>query len=309
MQLTNTLVFLSVALSVSAHPSAVNHRHQHERRSDSGFYRHVRPKIPAPVTPEPEVKAASVPENVDPSPPAQDPAPATSGGGGTGVKKEFCAGMSKRATLENIHYMGNLGSGEWGCNWMEIENGDVSLYPYTMTFHSPSEAFTCHCFNKFGPDHKLTGSFQNAALTLHFAKGETKSVALDDDTQGACACAPGDDVPICAPIGQWTGTWVEMDMGSKPNGGQSGADVSVLAVQDCAKNTGGGQASFPGMRLQAPGKGACSWVKTNGADHFQAYIDDTHHADGIGCTGYTENNLDVVLGDDFESTKMETDGV
>lgn len=330
MQLTHTILVLTAALtSVSAHPPAIHHRHHHGKRAAGQFYKSTRPSgisvdeeikaaaeppppssppaaeaPPAPPTtsqasvanpnPNPDPKPSSPKESAPSSKPA-DPSSAS----GTGALQSFCPGKTKRATHEQNTYVGNTGLCGWGSNMMQISPGDATLYDYSLTFTASDSDFTCHCFNKIGPDGGLNGSFQNSAITFTLKKGDSTAVACEANTQAICACGFGPAVPVCGPIGQWTGTWAEFDMGSSPNGGQSGADVSVLAVQDCAANMGEAT-SFPGMRIAANGN-TCSWVKKDGLAEFQAYINGNHAADGVGCTGYTKNNLDIVLGDGFST--------
>lgn len=320
MQLTQTIFFIGAALtSISAaHPSHRHHHHVKRTPGAGGFYRAGRPGLDL----DGNVKAASAPSSssisssssssistsstlstptiaststtITPSTTSTSSAAAAStSSSGTGQVKSFCPDGSKkdkRATIAQIMYTGNQGSCGWGSNMMEIDAGDIDRYDYTIVFRSPSEDMTCQCFNKMGPDGGLNGAFQNSAVKLSLPKGSVKAIAAEANTQAVCACGAGDSVPVCSSIGQWIGTWAEFDMGSDPNGGQSGADVSVLAAQDCPD----GQ-SFPGMRIKANGE-VCSWVTKDGAEEFQAYINGNHDADGVGCTGYTKNGLEVDLG-------------
>ena len=331
MQLTHTILVLTAALtSVSAHPSLNHQRYHNGRRAAGQFYKSTRPSgisvdeqikaaaepppsssPPAAEPPVPPTTSKASVANANPGPkpfspkesaPSSKPAgPSSASAGGTGVLQSFCPGKTKtkRATHEQNTYIGNTGLCGWGSNMMQISPSDTTLYDYSLTFTASDNDFTCHCFNKIGPDGGLNGSFQNSAITFTLKKGDSTAIACEANTQAICACGFGSSVPVCSPIGQWTGTWAEFDMGSSPNGGQSGADVSVLPVQDCAANTGK-VTSFPGMRIAANGN-TCSWVKKDGSAEFQAYINGNHAADGVGCTGYTKNNLDIVLGDGFST--------
>ncbi|KAK2025915.1 hypothetical protein LX32DRAFT_40462 [Colletotrichum zoysiae] len=287
MQLTNTLVILSAALTgVSAHPSLHGHQHFHERRTVDGveqrdtFYKNVQPTDPAPA-PAPAAPSA-------PAPPAAS-APAASKPVGEYVP--FCNGKktTKRATLAQIASVGNIGTeDDWGCNMQVVDDSIVSLYNYTTTFTASDGDYSCSCFNKIGPKGLIDGCWF-AAITFSVKEGQHKNVAFDSDSQGSCACGAGSEVPKTA-IGQLAGTWLEFDWGSVANGGNSGADASVLVA-------GASGLKYPGMKVDANGK-TCSWVKSDGSNK-DAYMPGMEAADGVGCKGYYTGHLDVTLGDKF----------
>ncbi|KAL0934377.1 uncharacterized protein CTRU02_211176 [Colletotrichum truncatum] len=280
MQLTNTLVVLSAALSagVSAHPSLHGHQHFHERRADVDERDLTFIKNKAPV-PSPSVVSSS-------SSAAPSATPTTAA---TGEYIPFCSGKSKRATLDQIAYSGNTGAeGSWGCNMQIIDESIKSLYNYTTTFTSSQDTYTCSCFNKIGPKGLIDGCWF-AAITFSVKEGQSKHVAFEADSQGSCACGPGSDVPKTF-IGQFAGTWLEFDWGSTPNGGNSGADASVLVA-------GATGMKYYGMKVAANGK-TCSWVKSDGSNEG-AYMPGMEAEDGVGCKGYHTGHLDVTLGDKF----------
>ncbi|WYZ43485.1 hypothetical protein EsH8_VI_001184 [Colletotrichum jinshuiense] len=280
MQLTSALVVISAALTgVSAHPSPHGHQHFHERRTvdaveerDLTFIKNIAP-VPTTTSTSTSQVATSTPSST-----------------ATGEYVPFCNGQkSKRATIAEIAYSGNTGTEDsWGCNMQVIDESIKSLYNYTTTFTSSKDTYTCSCFNKIGPKGLIDGCWF-AAITFTVKEGASKHVAFDTDSQGSCACGPGSEVPKTF-IGQFAGTWLEFDWGSTPNGGNSGADASVLVA---------GSQSLPyyGMKVAANGK-TCSWVKSDGSNE-EAYMPGMEAADGVGCKGYYTGHLDVTLGDNF----------
>ncbi|KZL74546.1 allergen asp f 4 [Colletotrichum incanum] len=277
MQLTNTLVVLSAALTgVSAHPSLHGHQHFHERRTVDGveerdltFFKNI---LPNPTTTSTSATATPTATKA------------------TGEYVPFCNGKkSKRATLAQIASVGNTGTEDnWGCNMQVIDESILSLYNYTTTFTASDQDYSCSCFNKIGPKGLIDGCWF-AAITFSVKEGQSKHVAFDTDSQGSCACGPGKEVPKTF-IGQFAGTWLEFDWGSVANSGNSGADASVLVA---------GSQSLPyyGMKVDANGK-TCSWVKSDGSNK-EAYMPGMEALDGVGCKGYYTGHLDVTLGDNF----------
>lgn len=298
MQLTNTLLLLTAVISVSAHPS-IGLAHRHDKRTPHQFKHAVRPSPDAGSN----VNAAAVQETTTTTTSSSSTSTTTSSSSSqsskasSGTAKSFCSGSSKRASSEDIFAVGNTGTaGNWGCNIMQIDTADVDLYDYTVTFTAGSEGpFTCECWNKIGPDGGLSGSWKSA-LSLTVPKGGSVAIATEADTQGGCSCGSGSSCPKTPPNadgqggGQWAGTWVEFDNGSKRNSGNSGSDVSVLAATDH-------NMAFPGMQLAANGK-VCSWIKSTG-ESKDAYKGDMHDLDGVGCKDYYKAKLAVFLGDDF----------
>ncbi|KAL1895990.1 hypothetical protein Cpir12675_002965 [Ceratocystis pirilliformis] len=210
----------------------------------------------------------------------------------SGTAKKFCAGSSskKRATLADITYAGNTGTGgDWGCNIMEVECSTISLYEYTaeVTTTDADQDYTCAHWNKIGPTGEVNGFF-NSALTFTISKGEKKCFAFDADTQGGMACSAGSKVETTT-YSQLAGTWAEYDFGSSINKGNSGSDVSVLVAQAY-------DMSFVGMSITNPSGTLCSWVKSD-ATNYQAYMKGMEALDGVGCTGYFEGSLSIILGD------------
>jgi hypothetical protein len=171
---------------------------------------------------------------------------------------------------------------------MLIDASIASLYDYTAKFTAPggSTPWSCACFNKIGPTGLIDG-FWHTAISFTLQPSAAQYVAFDANSQGGCACGPGGSPPKTS-YGQWAGTWLEFDMGNSANGGNSGADASVLVA---------GAAGLPyyGMSVAANGN-VCSWVKSTGAN-FAAYLPGMEDADGVGCKGYFKAKLDVVLGD------------
>jgi hypothetical protein len=215
------------------------------------------------------------------------------GSTGTGQKKPFCNGEPtnvKRATAFDIAYKGNTGSKDkWGCNIMEVPCADLALYDYGTEFHGGNggDVYSCSAFNKIGPTGGIDPGW-HSALDFQVARGETKCIAFDKNSQGSVACDSGTGGPRKTSFGQMAGAWYEFDCGSDKNDNQSGSDVSVLVAN--ANNI-----PYIGMAVEAPGKGMCSWLKSTG-ENFQAYMGGMEDLDGVGCTGYSKGVTKVTLG-------------
>lgn len=195
------------------------------------------------------------------------------------TKIPFCNGkkprdLESRATGGDIGYVGNIGvPGMYGCNLMLVDASIADLYDYYAAItNTRNVAQECVCWNKIGPDGGINGFFNgNQALKFSLpANGGKKYVAIDTDSQGGCACgAP--TVPL-SPWGQFASTWLEFDMGSKPNGGWSGADASCLVPADYGMNIN---------PLKVCDRGICSTIYQGGSGE-NAYTPGTHNIDGLG---------------------------
>ena len=143
----------------------------------------------------------------------------------------FCQANTKRATEAQIMYAGNVGS-SWGCNQMLIAADIADKYDYKIKIVGKnSEPWKVVCTNKIGPDGKLTGWYNNnAAVEFTLQPGATQYVAVDKNTQGICAAAPGDSIPLDAQ-GGYASTWFEFDFENESNNGWSGADISSIQAQ------------------------------------------------------------------------------
>lgn len=263
MLFTNALIVAASILGASAHPSGHAHLHRsaHDKR---GFVKAVHSKVPLPVSTT--AAAAPVATSVSAAPAAASSAAA--------VKKEFCAGVSKRATAEDIAAKGNTGTaGNWGCNMMTVEDSIADAYQYTTKFTNvDSEEYQVVCFNKIGPTGLIDG-FWHAGLTFTVAAGASQFVAFDENTQGGCAFGPG-EVPKTG-WGEYAGTWIEFDFGSERNNFWSGADCSSLVAASEP-----GQPIF-GCHLCDADETTCSTIYPGGAG-VNAFIAGTAALDGLG---------------------------
>jgi hypothetical protein len=127
-------------------------------------------------------------------------------------------------------YIGNVGV-PWGSNIIEVEESAASQYKHVLRFEgSESEPWSVVFWNTYGPDNKMTGFWApNKALSFTLEKGEVKYVAIDDNSQGGWAAAPG-EIPTTN-FGQYAATWGEFDMSSEKNDGFSGWDVSCIIAE------------------------------------------------------------------------------
>lgn len=191
------------------------------------------------VTPTPTaaaVEATATPSEVES---AVKPVP-TSGTGGkwfetpaNGVFSRSGFGRpsdAKKVGVLDWDYIGNVGI-PWGSNIIEVPEADASQYKHVIRFEgTETEPWTVLFWNTYGPDGKMDGFWKpHNALSFTLEKGEVKYVAIDDNSQGGWAAAPG-DIPTTN-FGQYAATWGEFDMSSEKNGGHSGWDVSCIIAQ------------------------------------------------------------------------------
>ncbi|CAM1506044.1 Fc.00g056850.m01.CDS01 [Cosmosporella sp. VM-42] len=242
MRFTTSALVMAAAIGVSAKPTVHLH-HAHLTAEEIGLPANITDFVPL------ETRANRIP---------------------------FCNGRtSKRDKQErgDVGYVGNTGvPGLYGCNMMVVDASIAGLYDYTATIkNSRNVEQQCICWNKIGPDGGINGFFNgNQAIKFQVPAGQSKVVAIDTDSQGGCACgAP--TVPL-SPYGQFASTWLEFDMGSKPNGGWSGADASALVPAAYGMNIN---------PLQVCDRGICSTINQGGSG-TNAYTPGTDGVDGLG---------------------------
>ncbi|CAM1511016.1 Fc.00g085290.m01.CDS01 [Cosmosporella sp. VM-42] len=274
MKVTVSALLLTAALGVSAHPSG--HAHLHNVRRDF-----VVANKPVTVTEYATVPAAAAPTSA-PAVNANAVAPSSSSSAATpksskassGTYKAFCGGKKiKRATTDEIAYKGNVGAdGNYGCNLMEVDSGVADKYKYTIAFeNSQSKAQDCKCWNKIGADGGINGFFNgNEALSFTLPASGKAVVAVDDNSQGGCACGVG-GIELTS-FGQFASTWLEFDMANESNGGWSGADASCLVAAKYGL-------SIPAMNVC--GAGVCSTINEGGSG-TNAYLAGMEDVDGTG---------------------------
>lgn len=196
------------------------------------------------------------------------------------VHKEFqpfCKGGPgvKRATASEIAYAGNLGSpNHYGCNLILVDDIIADRYRYTINMtNAAAVAQSCVCWLKIGPHGGLSGFFKgNEVLSFAIPTEGHQVLAVDGDSQGGCTCSSG-AIQVTS-FGQFGGTWLEFDMGSKPNHGCSGADASCLVS---ASNG----LEIPGLRVCSEPNGVCSTIHAGGTGE-NAYLQGMEFQDGIG---------------------------
>jgi len=281
MKFSTTSILLGAALGVSAHPGS--HAHKYAHRSVEGRSEYVIAKKPVAVSSSVAAPAAPIP------PAAFIPAPSESSatssavlsqpsnqGSGAGTFVEFCAGQSqaKRATAEEIAYKGNVGTPDsYGCNLMLVEQAIADKYQYTITFQNKGgKTQICNCWNKIGPDGDVNGFFfGNQALSFNLTVGATQVLAVDTNSQGACACCSIGSVSLTS-IGEFACPWTEFDFGDSSNGGWNGADASCLVAAANDLEIAG---------LQVCGSGTCSTINPGGTG-TNAYLGGMEAQDGVG---------------------------
>lgn len=295
MKVTSTVLFLTAALGASAHPSGHAHKHAHrsmEEKRDfviakkpvtvteyaTEYAGAVATSAPAVVSEVPSSSSTSVaPEPTTSAAASQvsSAAPASSSSSsGSGSYTPFCGGKTrKRATAAEIAYKGNVGTdGDYGCNLMMVDNDVADKYEHTVTFtNSAKEDQTCVCWLKIGADDGINGFFKgNEVLSFDLPTSGKKVLAVDDDSQGGCACGAG-SVPTTS-FGEYAATWLEFDMANTSNDGWSGADASCLVAAALGLE-------IPGLKVC--GHGTCSTINPGGTG-TNAYLGGMEAEDGIG---------------------------
>ncbi|EFY85766.1 hypothetical protein J3459_006116 [Metarhizium acridum] len=279
MKFSATTLAVAAALGVAAHPSGFAHKNFHrqlDKRID--FYMNAKPEgavvnnkaavVPSPA--EPTVTSVTSPP---PAPATTSAAkPTSSSGSGSGGKKQFCGGVSKRASAADIAYKGNVGApNDYGCNLMLVD--DAKDYEYTATIENKSgKAQKCACWLKISKDGGINGFFiGNQVMTFDLAAGGQKILAAEPNSQGGCSCGVG-EVPTNS-IGLITGTWLEFDFANSKNNNWSGADASCLTAAQS-------KSYIPALSVCADGH-ECSTIK-EGGEGKNAYTEGTNNLDGVG---------------------------
>lgn len=192
----------------------------------------------ADVTPPPPPPADPTTSNPVEST-VQPPPPSSSSGGNWfdapsgGFSRAGFGGQSDAKSLGSLDwdYSGNVGI-PWGSNIIEVAEADASQYKHVIRFEgSMAEPWSVIFWNSYGPNGELDGFFTpNKALQFTINKGEVKYVAIDENSQGGWAAAPGGNVPTNF-VGQYAATWGEFDMSNQQNDAHSGWDVSCIIPQ------------------------------------------------------------------------------
>lgn len=311
MKFSAPLAVAAAAIGVSAHPSGHGHNHNLAHRSAQQFVKYVQP-APEPTTtssppppppkptaeekPKPEAgifKEESTEEKKPEKKPEQKQTDNSSGGGseGQGVSSytPFCGGAkTKRATLEEIAYTGNVGSdGDYGCNMMLAKASAAKEYKYKAKINNVLDKEQ-HCvgYLKIGPKGLIDGFFSgNQVLDFYVPANSVQYVVADENTQGGVICDVG-EVPV-ADFGEWASTWAEFDFGNESNDGWSGADASCLVASRQGHD-------IPGMQICGCGS-ECSkiWPGGKGSNAFTAGME-AEDGWGLNCVaGPLELEIDI----------------
>jgi hypothetical protein len=288
MQLKNSLVLLTALTAGSAvarlHGHERRHQQLHQQRDveERGAGDWVTATIDGKVvsfvndwssspTAAPEAAAASVvTPAASPATPTEAPSVSASS---SSTSSKFGARTAPHGT--GINYVGNVGQ-PWGSNIIQISEDEVSNYQYTIKFVGDTldEPWTVTFWNKIGPNGELNGWYGNSALTFQIAKGETKYVAVDEDSQGAWGAAPGDSLPKDN-YGGWAPTWGEFDFGSSLNNGWSGFDVSAIQAEAAGL-------AVQGMQICEETSSVCSTIANELERVINAYTKSLADIGGVG---------------------------
>jgi hypothetical protein len=174
-------------------------------------------------------------------------------------------------------YCGNVGS-PYGSNIIEISEGDLSNYDYTITLDGSqiAEDYDVIFWNKCGADGGLTGFFATSfPLTVTVSPSSKSYVAVDVDTQGGFVGFPSSSsVPRSATDGIVLGLWGEFDFADSNNSGWSGFDVSAIEANIA------GISDYPGLLIS--GDGQTSSITTGIGAVSNAYTQAETDIGGIG---------------------------
>jgi len=274
-------------MGAAAHPGHGHvHRDFHDKR-DGVHFKAIHKTIVTTITPAAPTSTStpaavpttsSAPVAAAPTSVASSTA-SSSSSSGTGSYVAFCGGASKReyvevkrATDAQIAYQGNTGApGQYGCNIMTVSSSVAHLYDYTSTYTNvASEPYQVECFNKIGATGAINGFDGAAPVSFTLAPGETQVVAIEANSQGACAFGPGSVDKD--PYGAWAGVWVEFDVSNTSNNDWSGADCSALVAQAAGL-------SVPGCQVCSGS--TCSSILPGG-QATNAYVKGMEAVDGTG---------------------------
>ncbi|KAI2787063.1 Allergen Asp f 4 [Penicillium oxalicum] len=174
-----------------------------------------------------------------------------------------------------VKYIGNVGD-PYGSNIIEVPENTANQCKYVLRFEGPvaGESWTVVIWNKIGPDGLLSGWYGQACRKFILKSGQVRYIAVDENSQGGWAAAPGDSIAVDSQ-GGYASTWGEFDFGSVINSGWSGFDVSAIAAQN---------AGLPvqGMKICDVLAGICSFVTKDAALIHNAYISSLAEVGGIG---------------------------
>jgi hypothetical protein len=184
-------------------------------------------------------------------------------------------GGTTNASGNGVNYIGNVGV-PYGSNIIEVPEEKANQYKYVLRFEGPAagESWTVVIWNKIGPDGLLSGWYGHACREFTLEPGQFRYIAIDENSQGGWAAAPGNSIPVDS-HGGYASTWGEFDFGSVINSGWSGFDVSAIAAQN---------AGLPvqGMKICDVLTGICSFITKDAALIHNAYVSSLAKIGGIG---------------------------
>ncbi|KAI6782754.1 Allergen Asp f-like protein [Emericellopsis cladophorae] len=277
MKFTTTALFAAAAIGASAHPSGHAHKHAHRSAGAAKFVQYVQPQpsVEAVAAAEPTTTAAEAPAKTTAAQADQDDDSSSSGGdSGVDTYTDFCGGKSKRATVAEIAYTGNIGTADdYGCNMMLVKSNVAKKYNYIAAIKNASDKQQeCVAYLKIGPENnEINGFFKGKeAKSFSIPAGVTQHLAVDENTQGGVICQVGGIETT--KWGEYASTWAEFDMANTSNDGWSGADASCLVASRY-------DMTIPG--LQICGHDTCSTINPGGTG-TNAFLKGMEAEDGWG---------------------------
>ncbi|GAM36934.1 allergen [Talaromyces pinophilus] len=173
-------------------------------------------------------------------------------------------------------YCGNHGN-PYGSNIIEISEGDLSKYDYTITLDGSqiAEDYDVIFWNKCDEKGLLTGFFGTSfPLTVTVSPNSKSYVAIDTDTQGGFIGYPTSSSLPRALDGIVLGFWGEFDFADAANSGWSGFDVSAIEANIA------GISDYPGLHIS--GDNQSSFITTGLGAVSNAYTKAETDIGGIG---------------------------
>jgi hypothetical protein len=184
-------------------------------------------------------------------------------------------GSTTNSSGSGVQYSGNVGI-PYGSNIIEVSHDVANQYKYVLRFGGPATggSWTVVLWKKIGPDGLLSGWYGHGCKMFTLTPGQYRYIAIDEDSQGGWAAAPGVSIPLDSQ-GGYASTWGEFDFGSSINSGWSGFDVSAIATQNAGL-------SVQGMKICDVLTAICSYITKDAADVHNAYIRALAGVGGIG---------------------------
>ncbi|KAJ6141279.1 hypothetical protein N7470_010175 [Penicillium chermesinum] len=162
-----------------------------------------------------------------------------------------------------IEWKGNTGL-PWGSNIIEVDAADANKYRNVIRFDGAESD------GPRQPDDRFL--LPNKALDFTIQPGETKYVAIADQSTGGWTAYKGDTAPLSS-YGAYAATWGEFTMRAAPE--FSSWDVSCIQAQKAGKE-------IQGMKICMHDGTSCSSITNGMGSVINAYTAAEEAVNGIG---------------------------